>query len=219
MSWESSRIYYEILNQEVRRRLGGLHSARVILHSLDMADIAAMQAGGRWDEAAEYLAGAALQLQGAGADCIALATNTMHKCAPLIASRITVPLLHVVDSLGARLAAERRRRPLLLATRFTMEQDFYRERLLEGGFATLLPDEVDRLRLHAIIFEELCAGIVREPAAEFVARLASEAASRGADSVILGCTELCLVAGRITALPVYDTAAIHARALVDFALA
>ena len=219
MSWESSRIYYDIMNREVQRRLGGLHSARIVLDSFDMAEIAALQSSERWDEAACLLAAAAVRLEEAGADAIALATNTMHKCAPSIAAALRVPFLHIVDTLSAQLLADGRQHPLLLATRFTMEQDFYRDRLRACGLPLLLPSAEQRARLHSIIYDELCRGMATDQARRFIVSLATEAARRGADSVILGCTELCMVADGLTALPTYDSTAIHARALVDFALA
>ena len=219
MSWESTRIYYELLNRGVQRRLGGLHSAKILLSSLDMAQIDALQREGRWEEAGAWLAQEAMRLERAGAEVLALATNTMHKCAPHVLSAITVPFLHIIDPLVANLQSDRRTRPLLLATRFTMEERFFLERLEMAELSPLVPSPEDRIALHRIIFEELCRGVVSKAAAETARRMISDARSQGADSVILGCTELGLLIGpESVALPPYDTAAIHAGALVDFAL-
>jgi aspartate racemase len=219
MSWESTRIYYELLNRGVQRQLGGLHSARILLSSLDMAQIARMQIEARWDEAGSLLAVEAARLETAGAQVIALATNTMHKCAPHITSAIKVPFLHIADPLITALGAGRRHRPVLLATRFTMEDRFLLERLETAGLEPIVPTPADRSVLHAIIYDELCKGIVSQPAIATARRLVADAESRGADSVILGCTELCMLIQPGSVAPqVYDTAALHAGALVDFSL-
>jgi aspartate racemase len=220
MSWESTRIYYDLLNRGVQRRLGGLHSARMLLSSLDLAEIALMQTEGRWDEAGDLMAIEAVRLETAGARVIALATNTMHKCAAHITSAIGVPFLHIADPLISALRADHRHRPVLLATRFTMEDRFFVERLETAGFEPVLPRPADRRVLHAIIFDELCQGIISESALSTSRRLIADAVSRGADSVILGCTELdMLIPSESAASPVYDTAMLHAAALVDFSLA
>lgn len=219
MSWESTRIYYELLNRGVQKALGGLHSAQILLSSLDMARVAGMQNEGRWEEAGAWLATEAVRLQRAGADVIALAANTMHKCAPRIVASISVPFLHIVDPLNARLHSDQRRRPLLLATRFTMEDRFFIERLEAHQFNPQIPAPADRVLLHDIIYGELCKGIVSGAAIAALQRLVADAKLQGADSVILGCTELgMLVAADPLVLPVYDTAALHAGALVEFAL-
>ena len=219
MSWESTRIYYELINSNVQRQLGGIHSARMLITSLDMADIADMQKNGQWREAGELLANQAVQLQQAGAAVIALATNTMHKCAPQILAAISVPFAHIVDALVAQLKLDKRHRPLLLATRFTMEDEFYRGRLATHGFAVMLPSPPHRDALHEIIFTELCKGIVTEKSRRAVIDMIVAAKQSGADSVILGCTEVCmLVNENNSSLCVYDTTQIHATALVDFAL-
>ncbi len=220
MSWESTRIYYELLNRGVQKSLGGLHSAQILLSSLDMARVAGMQNEGRWHEAGEWLAMEAVRLERAGAEVIALAANTMHKCAPRIMAAVSVPFLHIVDPLLVQLRADHRRRPLLLATRFTMEDRFFLERLESKLMIPLVPALADRSVLHDIIYQELCQGIVSTEAVAVLQRLAIEARSKGADSVILGCTELgMLAAAGALALPAYDTAVIHAGALVEFALA
>jgi aspartate racemase len=219
MSWESTRLYYEHLNRGVQQRLGGLHSARILLSSLDFAPIAAMQSEAHWDEAAALLTTEALRLEKAGADVIAITANTMHKCAPAMLAALQIPLLHIVDPLVRRLADDGRKRPLLLATRFTMEGRFFIERLEAPGLQPIVPSTEGRTELHRIIYEELCHGIVSTDAKQFARELVADAAALGADSVILGCTEICMVIqpGSV-ALPVYDTTTIHAAALVDFSL-
>jgi aspartate racemase len=219
MSWESSRLYYEHLNRGVQKRLGGLHSARVLLSSVDFSTIAAMQREARWDDAGELLASEAMRLERAGADIIALTTNTMHKCAAQVIAAIRVPFLHIVDPLIDALHADGRKRPLLLATRFTMEDRFFLERLEAASFKPIVPPSDDRSELHTIIFDELCKGIVTEKSRKTTERLVTHAAADGADSVILGCTEICmLIQPGTVPVPVYDTTAIHAAALVDLAL-
>jgi aspartate racemase len=220
MSWESTRIYYELLNRGVQKSLGGLHSAQILLSSLDMARVADMQNEGRWNEAAEWLAMEALRLEHAGADVIAIAANTMHKCAARVMAAVSVPFLHIVDPLVAKLRLDQRRHPLLLATRFTMEDRFFLERLEACDLAPLVPLLEDRIQLHGLIYEELCKGIVSSGAVTALQRLTAAGKARGADSVILGCTELgLLVSAGSSVLPAYDTAVLHAGALVEFALA
>lgn len=219
MSWESTRLYYEHLNRGVQKRLGGLHSARVLLSSLDFAPIAIMQREARWQEAGEQLAAEARILERAGAEIIALTTNTMHKCAPQLAAAISVPFLHIVDPLIQALHADGRTRPLLLGTRFTMEDRFFLERLEAANFRAVVPPAQGRIDLHTIIFDELCKGIVTDQSRQAAEQLVANAALDGADSVILGCTEICmLIQPGSVALPVYDTTALHTQALVEVAL-
>jgi aspartate racemase len=219
MSWESTRVYYELLNRGVQRRLGGLHSARLIIASVDFAQIAAFQQRGLWADAAQLLALEAARLQAAGADVLALATNTMHKVAPDMTRAIRIPFLHIAVPLAARLEADGRRRPLLLATRFTMEEPFIRERLEAVGMQPILPDEPSRALMHAIIFEELCKGVIKEDSRQRVRAMVADSLHHGADAVILGCTEICLlIKPTDVALPTYDTTALHVEALLDFAL-
>lgn len=219
MSWESTRLYYEQINRGVQQRLGGLHSARVLLSSLDFAPIATMQSEARWDEAATLLTAEALRLEKAGAAVIAMTTNTMHKCAPAIVTALRAPFLHIVDPLAEQLNVDGRKRPLLLATRFTMEERFFIERLETRDLQPIVPSAQGRTELHRIIYEELCHGIVKADATQVARQLVADAAALGADSVILGCTEICmLIQPGTVALPVYDTTTIHAAALVDFSL-
>jgi aspartate racemase len=220
MSWESTRLYYDAINTEVRNRLGGLHSAQLILHSVDFAPIADMQANGAWDDAGAILAEVARGLERAGADCVGLATNTMHKVAHHITRAVRIPLIHIAEATAAELVKHDRRSPFLMATRFTMEQESYKRLLLEKGLAVAVPDASGRDDVHRIIYEELCRGVIRpESRARYVA-LTEQAKAQGADSVILGCTEVgMLLSDKNSALPTFDTTLIHARALVDFALA
>jgi aspartate racemase len=220
MSWESSAVYYRLVNQGTRDRLGPLHNARSLMYTVDFAGIEALQHAGRWDEAGDVLADAAVRLERGGAACVVLCTNTMHKLAERIEAAVRVPLLHIVDATAAQLVSRGFRRAGLLATAFTMEQDFYRGRLRERfGVEAIVPEEADRRLVHRVIYQELCQGLVRpESKAEYV-RVMGELAERGAEAIVLGCTELMLLVGQAdTALPVFDSTALHAAAAVDFAL-
>ncbi|WP_193337854.1 aspartate/glutamate racemase family protein [Devosia beringensis] len=219
MSWESSAHYYRVLNQETARRLGGLHSAPVILHSVDFAPIAQMQSDGDWAGAGAVLAGIARQLQAAGAEVIGLATNTMHVVAEAITADLNVPFIHIADPTSDALLADGFGTVGLLGTRFTMEMDFYRDRLSARGLVSLIP-EVDRTNLNGIIYDELCRGIVRDESRRVYVDAITRLAARGAEAVILGCTEITmLIDDDVSPLPVYDTTDLHAKALVAAALA
>ncbi|WP_323925008.1 aspartate/glutamate racemase family protein [Aeromonas veronii] len=221
MSWESTVSYYQTLNRGVRAQLGGLHSARVLLNSVDFAGIERLQHAGDWPATARLLVAEARKLQDGGADFLLIGTNTMHKVAPEIEAAIDIPLLHIADATAAKLRADGITRVGLLGTRFTMEQDFYKGRLQERfGLAVLVPDEAGRERVHRIIYDELCLGEIRESSrAEYLAIIAGLAAA-GAEAVILGCTEIALLVGDArAAVPLYDTTAIHAEAAVALALA
>jgi aspartate racemase len=221
MSWESTAVYYRLLNEMARARLGGQHSARLLIWSADFAPIAAMQAAGAWDEATDTLVAAARGLEGAGAQALMICANTMHRMAPQIAAAVGIPLLHVADATAAAIRASQARRPLLLGTRFTMEQDFYRERLRGGGVEAIVPPAADRERLHAMVFDELVQGRVETASrAAFIDIVRRAAREQGADGAILGCTEFGLLVGADDlAIPTFDTTQIHARAGMDFALA
>ncbi|MEZ6969617.1 aspartate/glutamate racemase family protein [Aeromonas sp. S11(2024)] len=221
MSWESTVSYYQALNRGVRAQLGGLHSARVLLNSVDFAGIERLQHAGDWPATASLLAAEARKLQDGGADFLLIGTNTMHKVAPEIEAAIDIPLLHIADATAAKLRADGITRVGLLGTRFTMEQDFYKGRLQERfGLAVLVPDEAGRERVHRIIYDELCLGEIRASSrAEYLA-IIEELAAAGAEAVILGCTEIALLVGDArAAVPLYDTTAIHAEAAVALALA
>jgi aspartate racemase len=218
MSWESTAHYYRVLNQETARRLGGLHSAPLIIHSVDFAPIAEMQASGRWDEAGTVLNGAAKALVRAGADIIGLATNTMHLVADRLMEGVDAQFVHIADPTADALLADGFDTVGLLGTRFTMEMGFYRERLTSRGLQNLIP-EIDRTNLNGIIYEELCRGIVRDESRRVYVSAFEKLATRGAQAVILGCTEIgMLIDDDVSPLPVYDTTDLHAKALVDHAL-
>lgn len=219
MSAESTAIYYRELNRLVRERLGGLHSADLLMWSVDFAPIAALQAQGRWDETGRILADGARRLEQAGAAAIVLCTNTMHLNAPMIADAVSVPFLHIGDATASALKARGVRRPLLLATRFTMEQSFYKDRLTAAGLEPLTPDEADRGRLHAIIYDELCQGVVRPQSKAEALAMVAKARAAGADGVIFGCTEVGMLLSQDDLdVPAVDTTLVHCEAAVEFAL-
>jgi len=220
MSWESSALYYRELNRQVQARLGGLHSARTLLFSVDFHEVEALQRAGDWDTAGTLLARTARTLESAGADFILLCTNTMHKVAPAIEAAVRIPLLHIVDPTAAELKRIGCKRVALLGTRFTMEQDFYRERLrAKHGIEALVPDADERAIVHRIIYEELCLGRVLDPSRAHYRRVISSLVERGAEAVILGCTEITMLIGPDDApVPIVDTTALHARAAADLAI-
>ena len=220
MSWESSAEYYRIINERVRASLGGLHSARVLMLSVDFATIETMQKTGRWDDAASELAAAARALELAGADCIVLCTNTMHKVADAIAGAVRIPFLHITDATATVIEAAGIRRVGLLGTRFTMEEDFYLKRLAgQAQVEVLVPNAADRAVVDRIIFEELCLGRVLDDSRAEYLRIIAELIARGADGIVLGCTEIMMLVGSSqVGVPLFDTTTLHANAAVDFAL-
>ncbi|HZZ36666.1 MAG TPA: aspartate/glutamate racemase family protein [Caulobacteraceae bacterium] len=219
MSWESSVLYYQHLNRMAREALGGQHSAELLMWSCDFAPIAAMQAAGQWDEMAAILVDAARGLEAGGAEAILIGANTMHKLAPQVSAAISVPLIHIADATASAIKAAGVRAPLLLATRFTMEGDFYRGRLAECGVTASIPGPDERQRLHAIIYDELIQGRFTPESKAAVVAMTERAAAAGADGVIFGCTEITLlVAPSDLTIPIFDTTQIHARAAMDFAL-
>ncbi|MFF3074313.1 aspartate/glutamate racemase family protein [Kitasatospora sp. NPDC057904] len=221
MSWESTAEYYRLLNELARERLGGLHSARLVLYSVDFATVERLQAEGRWTEAAELLADAARSLEAAGADLLLICTNTMHKVADQVSSAVTIPLLHLADATAAAVRTAGLRRVGLLGTAFTMEQDFYRGRLASsGGLDVLVPDPEGRALVHRVIYEELCVGVVREESRAAYRRVIAELVAAGAEGIILGCTEIeLLVHAEDSPVPVFPTARLHAEAAITAALA
>lgn len=221
MSCESTAIYYRLINAGVRQRLGGLHSAKILLHSFDFAEIQALQHPAGWARAGEMLASAGAHLEKAGAECLLICANLMHRVEPQVAAAIKIPLLHIADVTGGALKRRGASRPLLLATRPVMEEPFYKERLEERfGLEVFVPDEDDRAAVHAIVFEELVRGIISEPAKATYRSVIARAQKAGADSVIFGCTEIGLLLEEADlSLPLFDTAVLHAQAAVDFALA
>ena len=219
MSWESTLSYYRALNLGVKGALGGLHSAKILLNSVDFAEIEALQHEGRWDETALILADAAVALETAGADFLMICTNTMHKVAPQIQARIKIPLLHIADATATVLRKDGVKRVGLLGTRFTMEQDFYRERIEEQGIEVIVPDPGARDLVHRVIYEELCLGKINAESKVQFLNIVDALAGAGAEAVILGCTEIALlIQQEDTPIPLYDTTAIHAEQAVLFAL-
>jgi aspartate racemase len=220
MSWESTAVYYRQINEMIRTRLGGLHSARIAMQSLDFSEVVALQKSGRWDEAAALLAGAAQRLERAGADCVLICTNTMHLVAGEVAASINVPLIDIRHETGSVLKASGMKRPLLLATRYTMEHGFYAHYMqAEFDIAVMVPNEIDRAKVHSVIFDELCCGLVRPESRHALEKIIQRGKDAGADCVILGCTEICLsLTDDNLALPVFDSTTIHSRAAVAHAL-
>jgi aspartate racemase len=219
MSWESSAEYYRLVNELTRERLGGLHSAECVLYSVDFAEIERLQVQGRWDDAAARLVEAARALEAAGADFVVLCTNTMHKVADTVAAAVAVPLLHLADTTAAAVRAAGVGRVGLLGTAFTMEQDFYRERLAGHGLDVLVPESEDRALVHRVIYDELCLGVVSPSSRAGYLEVIDRLVGRGAEGVVLGCTEIELLIGQEhVAVPVFPTTRLHAEAAVDLAL-
>nr|WP_314930719.1 aspartate/glutamate racemase family protein [Shuttleworthia satelles] len=219
MSWESTDSYYRIINEEVKERLGGLHSAKILLHSVDFEEIERFQSTGQWEKCGEILGEAAKGLEAAGADFILICTNTMHKVAPQIASVIKIPILHIADATADELDKNHIRRVGLLGTKYTLIQDFYKQRLIDRGFDVLIPDMGDVDRINRIIFEELCLGEIKEESRKSFQRVIESLRERGAEAAILGCTEIgLLISQSDVSIPVFDTAVIHAKAAARLAL-
>ncbi len=220
MSWESTVPYYRLINEGVKQRLGGLHSARLILYSVDFAEVEHLQRTGDWVAAGALLAQAAQKLQGAGAEGLVLCTNTMHKVADAIESAVQIPLLHIADPTAAQVRQAGLGTVGLLGTRFTMEQPFYKDRLVQQhGLQVLVPSASDRDTVHRIIYEELCLGQVREVSRQAYQRVMADLVAQGAQAIILGCTEISLLVGPDDVpVPLFDTTAIHAGHAVDWAL-
>jgi aspartate racemase len=219
MSWESSALYYEIVNEAVRDRLGGYHSARVLMSSVDFAEVEAMQAAGEWDDAGRLLAAEAAALEAAGAECVVLCTNTMHKVADAIEAATGVPLLHIADVTAEAVRGAGLSRVALLGTRFTMEQPFLRDRLATHGVEALVPPSEDRELVHEVIYGELVHGVVRDGSRAAYVDVVERLVAEGAEGVVLGCTEIELLLGpHDVDVPVFATTRLHALAAVDFAL-
>jgi aspartate racemase len=220
MSWESTAVYYRHINEEVRRLRGGLASADIALRSLDFTEVVALQKAGRWDLAGAMLGEAGAGLARAGADCVLICTNTMHLVAEPVAAMAGVPLIDIIIETAASLRADGRKRPLLLATRYTMEHGFYTDRMKTLGLEVVVPEAADRQVVHDVIFNELCQGTVCDNARAAYLTIIEKARAAGADSVILGCTEIgMLLDPAKLPLPGYDSTTIHADAAVRFALA
>ena len=220
MSWESTAVYYRLANELVRERVGGLHSARLLLLSVDFAEIEQLQASGDWDGAGSVLAAEAARLERGGADLLVLCTNTMHKVASSIEDAISIPLLHLGDVTARAVLASGVRTVGLLGTDFTMSQPFYRERLEAHGLTVLVPSEEDRALVHRVIYDELCLGVVREESRAAYVDVVARLAAASAEGVILGCTEIELLLGPDDVpLPTFPTTRLHVEAAVDQALA
>ena len=220
MSWESTAPYYRIVNETVKERLGGLHSAKLVLYSVDFQEIEHLQRTGAWDDAGRMMAQAAQSLQNAGADFLVLCTNTMHKVADAIESAVDIPLLHIADPTAEEIKRVGLKKVGLLGTRFTMEQDFYCGRLRRRhDLEVIIPNEIDREIIHTVIYEELCQGKVLTDSRMQYQRIIQRLVEDGAEAIILGCTEISMLIGaRDSPVPLFDTARIHARKAVDWAL-
>jgi aspartate racemase len=219
MSWESSSVYYRLVNEMVRDRLGGLSSADCLLRSVDFAPVERMQRDGDWDAAAELLASEAAGLEAAGAELLVLCTNTMHKLADVVEGAVSIPFVHIADATAAAVRDAGLSRVGLLATAYTMEQDFYVGRLRERhGLDVLVPGEADRGVVHDVIYDELCVGVVRDSSRDEYRRVMAALVDRGAEAILLGCTEIDMLVGEGDAtVPMFDTTALHAAAAVELA--
>lgn len=220
MSWESTVSYYQFINEAIKERLGGLHSARCVLYSVDFAEIEMLQRAGRWVEATEFLLAAARSVEAAGADFVLVCTNTMHKVADALQAGLRIPLVHIADATAAHVRRAGLRRVGLLGTRFTMEEEFYRGRLAQPfGLEVLIPEAPEREVVHRVIYDELCVGCLRPESRFRLQAVMAQLVQRGAEGIILGCTELGLLIGEKDGpVPLFDTTRIHALAAVEQAL-
>jgi aspartate racemase len=219
MSWQSTVPYYQLANRLVAERLGGFHSAKLLLSNVDFAEVEPLMREGWWNEAGQLLAEIAVRLEQAGAELLILCTNTLHKVAPAIEARLRIPFLHIVDATAREIRRAAVRRAGLIATRFTMEEAFYRERLSSQGIETLIPPEAERIAAHRIIFEELVHGRIVESSQRTMRSIAGQLVQGGAEGIILGCTELAVILGpEDVSVPLFDTTTIHAREAVERAL-
>ncbi len=220
MSWESSLEYYRIINETVREQLGGLHSARIFMYSFDFAEIAELQDVGNWDQTAKLITRAAQRLEKAGADVLLICTNTMHKVADEVQENVEIPLLHIADAATEEIKARGLKKVGLLGTKFTMEEDFYKGRLSDKyGIEVIIPDEHERQIIHQVIYDELCIGQAKQASKEKFRRIMQNLAENGAEGIILGCTEICLLVDQRDAeIPLFDTTTIHATSAARFAL-
>jgi len=219
MSWESSAEYYRLINQQIRDRLGPLRSAQLLMHSVDFGPVEQAQHAGRWDEAAAILVDAARKLEAGGAQCVVLCTNTMHKVAEQIQAAISIPFLHIAEPAAQAALNIDAHTVGLLGTAFTMEQDFLKQRLTARGLTVLVPDAAERNDVHRIIYDELCVGVISDESRKIYQRVIESLTARGAQAIILGCTEIgLLVKPEHSALPLLDTTELHAQSAVAFAL-
>ena len=219
MSWESSATYYQIINQTIKEELGGLHSAKCILYSVDFQEIEHYQANGDWEKSAQVLSNGAISLEKAGADFILICTNTMHKVAPQIQSKIQIPILHIADLTAEELLKKSIKKVALLGTKYTMEQNFYKNRLTEKGIEVIIPNDDDRAVVNQTIYEELCLGIISPSSKKKFIEIIMKLSTQGAEGIILGCTEIgLLVQQQDTKIPLFDTTLIHAKSAALYAL-
>jgi len=220
MSWESTLEYYRVINQYTKERLGGFHSAKIVLYSVDFAEVESQQHEGRWDDLTQLMIDAAQRVERGGAELLLICTNTMHKMADEVQKGIRIPILHIVDATAAAIKSRSMKKVGLLGTRFTMEQDFYKQRLIRNhGLEVLIPEEKEREDIHRILYNELCLGEIREQSKGTFQKIIAGLEARGAQGIILGCTEIpLLVSQEDYQIPLFDTTTLHARAAVDFAL-
>lgn len=219
MSWESTIPYYKIINEIVKEKLGGLHSAQIILYSVEFDEIEKCQSSGQWDKSAEILGNAAKKLELAGADFILICTNTMHKVAPQIQNMISVPIVHIADATADSLERDKVSKVALLGTKYTMTQDFYKSKLIDRGFEVFIPDEEDIEIVNHVIFDELCVGVINKDSQKKFSEIIGKLKDKGAQAVILGCTEIgLLIKDENSVLPIYDTTLIHATKAAELLL-
>jgi aspartate racemase len=219
MSWESTQSYYRLINEGVKAELGGLHSADLLIHSVDFAPIGALQAQGAWDELGNIMASSGTRLQVAGAKGLLIATNTMHKVADDVQEATDLPIIHIADATANAIKEQNLTKIALLGTQFTMTQDFYKQHLMDAGLQVLIPEEEARAEIHRIIYEELCQGQIKDSSRHYYVDVIKALAEQGAEGVILGCTEIgLLITQADSPIPVFDTTAIHAKAAVAFLL-
>ncbi|WP_428024892.1 aspartate/glutamate racemase family protein [Arcobacter sp.] len=220
MSWESTALYYKQINEEIKKRLGSLHSAKVVVHSVDFDEIEKLQHRGEWDKTADILSRAAQNIEKASADFLLICTNTMHKVAPQIQENINIPIVHIADATAKVLENDAIKKVGLLGTAFTMQEDFYKNRIIENfGIEVLVPDNEDIKIVHKIIYEELCLGIIKEESRKEYLKIIDKLVKNGVEGIILGCTEICmLISSKDTDVKLYDTTKIHAMEAVNLAL-
>ena len=220
MSWESTLEYYRVINQYTKERLGGFHSAKVVLYSVDFAEVESQQHEGRWDDLTRLMIDAAQRVERAGAEVLVICTNTMHKMADDVQGKIRIPILHIVDAAAEAIKSRSIKKVGLLGTRFTMEQDFYKQRLIRNhGLEVIIPEKKEREAIHRILYNELCLGEIKEQSKGTFRAIIAGLKARGAQGIVLGCTEIpILVSQDDYRIPLFDTTTLHARAAVDFAL-
>ena len=218
MSWESTIPYYRIINEYASSKLGGLHSARIVLYSVEFSELEHYMSTGKWDNIGAVLSDAAMKLENAGADVILICTNTMHKLFPMVSGKVSVPMIHIADATGDELERGGIKKVALLGTRYTMTEDFYKKRLTDRGFEVLIPEDKDIETVNSVIFDELCRGIIKDSSRAAYSSVIEKLKAAGAEGVILGCTEIGMLIGqKDSALPIFDTTVIHAESAARFA--